>query len=286
MPNLADYANPVRKCPFTARLYTIRKITQHTERSYTPRASFHSQRFPPQKHLRAHKKLRRARGGARIQRIGYDSPRAAQLEQLPYDYLVINDGSTDNTAEILDEVGAPHINLCRNLGIGGAVQTGYKFAYANGYDIAVQFDGDGQHDASCIERLIAPIREGEADFVVGSRFVSSDNTFLSTRSRRTGIFILSKLIQLVTGTRVFDVTSGFRAANRRIIKQFVDYYPTDYPEPETLAGILAGDMRVEEVGVIMHERAGGTSSISAISSVYYMLKVGLSILLVRPYERR
>lgn len=131
-----------------------------------------------------------------------------------------------------------------------------------------------------------PIREGEADFVVGSRFVSSDNTFLSTRSRRTGIFILSKLIQLVTGTRVFDVTSGFRAANRRIIKQFVDYYPTDYPEPETLAGILAGDMRVEEVGVIMHERAGGTSSISAISSVYYMIKVGLSILLVRPYERR
>ncbi len=98
----------------------------------------------------------------------------AQLEQLPYDYLVINDGSTDNTAEILRDIRAPHINLCKNLGIGGAVQTGYKFAYANGYDIAVQFDGDGQHDAGCIERLIAPIREGRADFVVGSRFVSSD----------------------------------------------------------------------------------------------------------------
>ena len=92
----------------------------------------------------------------------------AQLEQLPYDYLVINDGSTDNTAEILRDIRAPHINLCKNLGIGGAVQTGYKFAYANGYDIAVQFDGDGQHDAGCIERLIAPIREGRADFVVGS----------------------------------------------------------------------------------------------------------------------
>ena len=211
---------------------------------------------------------------------------AAQLEQLPYDYLVINDGSTDNTAEILRDIRAPHINLCKNLGIGGAVQTGYKFAYANGYDIAVQFDGDGQHDAGCIERLIAPIREGRADFVVGSRFVSSDNQFLSSRSRRTGIFILSKLIQLVTGTRILDVTSGFRAASRRIIKQFVDYYPADYPEPETLAGILAGGMRVQEVGVIMHERAGGTSSIGTISSVYYMIKVGLSILLVHPYERR
>ena len=166
------------------------------------------------------------------------------------------------------------------------MQTGYKFAYANGYDIAVQFDGDGQHDAGCIERLIAPIREGRADFVVGSRFVSSDNQFLSSRSRRTGIFILSKLIQLVTGTRILDVTSGFRAASRRIIKQFVDYYPADYPEPETLAGILAGGMRVQEVGVIMHERAGGTSSIGTISSVYYMIKVGLSILLVHPYERR
>ena len=97
----------------------------------------------------------------------------AQIEQLPYDYLVINDGSTDNTAEILDQIGAPHINLCRNLGIGGAVQTGYKFAYANGYDIAVQFDGDGQHDASCIERHIAPIREGEAEFVQDARASSS-----------------------------------------------------------------------------------------------------------------
>ena len=150
----------------------------------------------------------------------------------------------------------------------------------------MQFDGDGQHDAGCIERLIAPIREGRADFVVGSRFVSSDNQFLSSRSRRTGIFILSKLIQLVTGTRILDVTSGFRAASRRNIKQFVDYSPADYPEPETLAGILAGGMRVQEVGVIMHERAGGTSSIGAISSVYYMIKVGLSILLVHPYERR
>lgn len=210
----------------------------------------------------------------------------AKLEALPYDYVVINDGSTDSTPEVLDSIGANHIDLCRNLGIGGAVQTGYKFALAGGYRAAVQFDGDGQHDADCIERLTAPILAGEADLTVGSRFVESENEFLSSRSRRAGIFILSGLIRIITGIRILDVTSGFRAAGRDVIRKFVEYYPADYPEPESLAGLLAAGIRVREVGVVMHERQGGTSSIGRMSAVYYMLKVGLSILLVRPYGKR
>lgn len=109
------------------------------------------------------------------------------LEALPYDYIVINDGSTDSTAQKLDAMGAAHIGLCRNLGIGGAVQTGYKYALAGGWSVAVQFDGDGQHDAECIGRLIEPVLAGEADLTVGSRFVESENEFLSSRSRRAGI---------------------------------------------------------------------------------------------------
>lgn len=208
------------------------------------------------------------------------------LEALPYDYIVINDGSTDSTAQKLDAMGAAHIGLCRNLDIGGAVQTGYKYALAGGWSVAVQFDGDGQHDAECIGRLIEPVLAGEADLTVGSRFVESENEFLSSRSRRAGIRILSSLIKLMTGTRIRDVTSGFRAANRDVIRKFVDYYPADYPEPESLAGLLAAGMRVREVGVIMHERQGGTSSIGGMSAAYYMIKVGLSILLVRPYGKK
>lgn len=210
----------------------------------------------------------------------------ARLSPLQYDYVVINDGSTDGTDRILDDLDIPHIDLCRNLGIGGAVQTGYKYALEGGYDIAVQFDGDGQHDAACIDRLVQPIRDGEADLVVGSRFVSSDSAFKSTRSRRAGIAILSRLIRIMTKTRIYDVTSGFRAASRDVFGQFARYYPPDYPEPETLAGVMAGGMRVKEVGVVMHQRAGGVSSIGKASSIYYMVKVGLSILLLHPYEKR
>ncbi len=210
----------------------------------------------------------------------------AALEALPYDYIVINDGSTDSTGELLDAMGAPHVDLCRNLGIGGAVQTGYKHALAGGWRAAVQFDGDGQHDAGCIGRLVGPVLDGEADLAVGSRFVGSGNEFLSSGARRAGIRILSALIRLMTGARVRDVTSGFRAANRDVIRKFVEYYPADYPEPESLAALLAAGMRVREVGVVMHERQGGTSSIGGMSAVYYMVKVGLSILLVRPYGKR
>ena len=208
------------------------------------------------------------------------------LEKLPYGYIVINDGSTDSTPDILDEIGANHVDLCHNLGIGGAVQTGYKYALNNGYRIAVQFDGDGQHDASCIEQLIRPITEGEADMTVGSRFISDKNEFLSSRARRAGITVLSTLIKLTTGQRVYDVTSGFRAVNQAIIRDFVRYYPSDYPEPESLACMIIMGRKVQEVGVIMHARQGGKSSISAKSALYYMIKVGLAIIMAHPYETR
>ena len=207
------------------------------------------------------------------------------LEALPYDYVVINDGSTDKTPFILDTMGANHVDLCQNLGIGGAVQTGYKYALQQGYRIAVQFDGDGQHDASCVSRLVEPIVAGNADMTVGSRFVGEENAFKSTLARRAGITILSALIKLVTGQRIYDVTSGFRAVNQDVLRDFVTYYPHDYPEPESLSCMISLGKRVQEVGVVMHERQGGTSSIGAKSAGYYMLKVGLAIM-VRPYGSR
>lgn len=210
----------------------------------------------------------------------------ADLEKLPYDYVVINDGSKDKTPQILDEIKACHVDLCRNLGIGGAVQTGYKYALENNYDIAIQFDGDGQHDSGCIERLVQPIIDGEANMTIGSRFICEENEFMSSRARRAGITVLSNLIKLTTGQRIYDVTSGFRAADRGIIADFARSYPSDYPEPESAACMIAGGRKVKEVGVIMHERQGGSSSISAKSALYYMVKVGLSIILVRPYEKR
>lgn len=205
-----------------------------------------------------------------------------KLERLPYDYVVINDGSRDATPRILDDLQANHIDLCQNLGIGGAVQTGYKYALNHGYQIAVQFDGDGQHDESCIDRLIQPILDGKADMTVGSRFVGEGNAFKSTVARRAGITILSALIKLITGQRIYDVTSGFRAVNQDVLREFVQYYPHDYPEPESLSCMISLGKRVQEVGVVMHERQGGTSSIGAKSALYYMLKVGLAII-VRPY---
>ncbi len=207
-----------------------------------------------------------------------------ELEQSPYDYVVINDGSSDKTPAILDEIRANHVDLSQNLGIGGAMQTGYKFAFERGYQVAVQFDGDGQHDIAYVERIVEPIIAGEAEMTIGSRFLCDENTFKSSRARRAGIAILSQLIKIMTGTRVFDVTSGFRAVNRGTMQQFVRYYPSDYPEPESLACMLASGRSVKEIGVVMHERQGGTSSIGAMSSMYYMLKVSLSILLARPYE--
>ena len=197
-----------------------------------------------------------------------------------YDYIVINDGSTDSTGKICRENGLPAVELIRNLGIGGAVQTGYKYAYEHGYDIAIQYDGDGQHDISYVDEITAPIQSGEADFAIGSRFVCDDrNNFRSTLMRRVGIKLISFNIKLTTGAKIFDTTSGFRACGREIMKLFADNYPTEYPEPITNAAVLKKGFRVKEIPVKMNEREGGVSSIRAWKTVYYMINVNLTILL-------
>ena len=194
------------------------------------------------------------------------------------DTVVINDCSTDATIETLERLGARYISLPVNLGIGGGVQTGYIFARDNGYDIAVQFDGDGQHDAGYLHDLIEPLERGDADIAIGSRFIEKEG-FQSTAMRRFGISFLSGLIRTISGVSVKDVTSGMRAANRKMIEFFAENYAQDYPEPEAvLASGLAG-AKIVEVPVKMRDRLGGESSISPLKSVYYMIKVTLAIIL-------
>lgn len=198
------------------------------------------------------------------------------------DVIVINDCSKDSTLQILENNDIPHINLIHNLGIGGAVQTGYKYAFEKGYDIAVQFDGDGQHDINCVIKLINPIIHGEADFVIGSRFIDEKSSdFKSSRSRRLGINIISFFIKFVTGKKVLDTTSGFRAVNREIMELFSMSYPTEYPEPITTTELLRKNFTVKETAVSMYEREGGESSIKAWKTVYYMVNVILTILIIR-----
>ena len=198
-----------------------------------------------------------------------------------YDVIVINDGSTDQTWKICDDNNIPVIHLIHNLGIGGAVQTGYKYAYENNYDIAIQYDGDGQHDVSYVKKIITPLLEEKADFVIGSRFVGKTNDgFQSTFARRVGIRIVSSFIKLVTGKKVYDTTSGFRACNKNIIKQFSNSYPKEYPEQITTVELLKRGYLLSENPVEMKERDGGTSSIHSWKTVYYMINVIFSILIV------
>lgn len=197
-----------------------------------------------------------------------------------YDYVVINDGSSDNTRDVCKKRGYQYLNLSINLGIGGAVQTGYKYAKDKGYEYAVQIDGDGQHDIAYLEEMLPALESGEADVVIGSRFIDKEG-FQSSAARRTGIRILSVLIQLCTGCKVKDVTSGFRAVNKRFIDIYAKNYPTDYPEPEAIVYAVMNCGRIKEHPVIMRERKMGTSSINMFKSVYYMIKVSLAIFVCR-----
>lgn len=196
------------------------------------------------------------------------------------DYLVINDCSRDNTLEILEGMHANYIDLPVNLGIGGAVQTGYIYALEKGYDIAIQMDGDGQHNPEYIPKLIEPLVKDECDTVIGSRFIEKEG-FQSSLLRRMGINFLSTMVKLVSGVRVFDVTSGFRAVNRKGIELFAREYAQDYPEPEAIVRSSLRGIRIKEVPVVMSERMGGTSSINGMKSLYYMIKVSIAILTAR-----
>lgn len=201
-----------------------------------------------------------------------------------YDYVVINDCSTDETRDILIRNHLNFLDLPINLGIGGCVQTGYRYAYENGYDIAIQFDGDGQHNADYIEDLVRPLQNGSADMTIGSRFVEKRG-FQSSRLRQLGIAYFGGLIGLFSGQRVKDATSGFRAVNRKVLRLFSRDYPQDYPEPQTNLQILLRGMKVLEIPVVMSPREYGSSSITPLRSVYYMIKVS-SAIFVEALENR
>ncbi len=204
-----------------------------------------------------------------------------------FDYVIINDCSTDNTLEICERNGFNVVNLPLNLGIGGAVQTGYRYAYNNEYDIAVQVDGDGQHDPAFLEKMAETMLAENADMLIGSRFIEKEG-FQTSRARRMGITYFSWLIKLFTRKKITDPTSGLRMINSDIIKVFAESYPRDYPEPESVVHVIRLGKNVKEIPVIMRERQGGKSSIRFFSSIYYMIKVTVAILteLMRKIDRK
>jgi glycosyltransferase involved in cell wall biosynthesis len=191
--------------------------------------------------------------------------------------VVIDDGSTDRTAAVAAAAGARVVRLPFNLGIGGAVQTGFRYALAHGFDLAVRLDGDGQHDAAQLPKVIEPILADEADIVVGSRFASRDGHYRGPLARRLGIRLFARIVSLLVGQRVTDTTSGFQALNRRGIALFAADYPHDYPEVEATVMVHRHRLRLREVPVTMRERSTGSSSITALRSVYYIAKVSLAL---------
>lgn len=188
------------------------------------------------------------------------------------DYLVINDGSTDKTGEILKKNNINHITLPFNLGIGGAMQTGYKYALMNNYDYAIQLDADGQHNPEDLEVLIQEIKNTKVDMVIGSRFVEKSN-YKGSLIRRIGIYYFYYMLFTVARIKIKDPTSGYRIVNRDIIKEFAQSYPVDYPEVEVLVQLARKKFQMKEVKVEMNARQGGASSITPLKSIYYMLKV-------------
>lgn len=197
-----------------------------------------------------------------------------------FDYVVVNDCSTDNTLQICEKYGLNCLKLPVNLGIGGAVQSGYLYGVRNGYDIAVQFDGDGQHSAAHLDEMVNTLIEQKADMVIGSRFITNEG-FQSSAMRRLGIKHFNLLIKLLTKETVTDPTSGMRMVNRDVMKLFSEDYPKDYPEPESVVQIIAQGKKVVEIPVLMNERSEGVSSISPKKSIYYMIKVTIAMLIAR-----
>ena len=192
------------------------------------------------------------------------------------DVVVVSDGSVDRTAEVAAAHGAHVLRLPFNLGIGGAVQTGFRYAWENGYELAVRCDGDGQHDPSELPKVLAPVLAGEADIAVGTRF-GSDDGYRSSATRRLGIRVLAAVVSAIARQRVTDTTSGFQALDRRALALFASDYPHDYPEVEGMVMTIKHRLRLCEVPVRMREREHGRSSITAFRSVYYMARVLLAL---------
>lgn len=195
---------------------------------------------------------------------------------LNIDVIVVNDCSSDKTGEIIASLNCIPLHLPINLGIGGAVQTGFKYALSDDYDVAIRIDGDGQHPAREIPRLLEAHREHGWDVVIGSRFIINQG-YQSTIARRMGIRYFEFINRIFTGKKIRDNTSGFRLLNKKALKLVCDYYPHDYPEPEAIVMYKKNNLKIGEVQVTMRERQGGVSSINHLSSVYYMFKVSLAI---------
>jgi len=193
-----------------------------------------------------------------------------------FEIVVVDDGSSDRTALVAERAGVHVLRLPFNLGIGGAVQTGYQYARDNGFELAVQVDGDGQHDPREIAALVEPIMAGTADMVVGTRFATGGG-YRGTHLRRVGIHVFAGLVSLMVRQRVTDTTSGFRAVNRKGIRLFAAEYPSDYPEVEATVVLSRHGLQMVEVPVVMRIRETGSSSITALRSVYYMVKVLLAL---------
>jgi hypothetical protein len=191
--------------------------------------------------------------------------------------VVVDDGSVDRTAAIAAARGATVLRHPFNLGIGGAVQTGFRYALEEGFDVALRLDGDGQHDPGELPKLLAPLLAGDADIVVGSRFAGGDRSYRPPLARRIGIRLFAAVVSLLVRQRVTDTTSGFQAVNRLGIRLFASDLPHDYPEVEATVMVVRHRLRLAEVPVRMRERAGGRSSITAVRSVYYMIKVSLAL---------
>ncbi|GAB2549135.1 glycosyltransferase family 2 protein [Spirosoma aerophilum] len=216
---------------------------------------------------------------AAIRGVVADINRVKAMYGLSLDILAINDCSTDNTLGVLQTLDCLYLDLPVNLGIGGAMQTGYKYAWRNGYDIAVQMDGDGQHPAGELMTILQPIIDNRADVVIGSRFLTKEG-FQSSAMRRLGISYFRWLNQALVGQTIHDSTSGFRAFNRRTLAVVNRYYPDEYPEPEAIVQFGLSNLTMLEVPVQMRERQGGVSSINNGQAIYYMLKVTLGSLFV------
>lgn len=197
-----------------------------------------------------------------------------------FDYIIINDCSTDDTLEICRNNHYNYINLPINLGIGGAVQTGYRYAFFHNYKTAVQFDGDGQHDSKYLKKMLQELNETDSDMVIGSRFIEKEG-FQSSRIRRFGIRYFSALIKIMTKKTITDPTSGMRMVNSKLLKEFTYSYPKDYPEPESSVYVISKGYKVSEIPVVMKERVEGESSINIKAGAYYMLKVSLAIFFAR-----
>ena len=198
-----------------------------------------------------------------------------QIENCSITALFINDHSSDNTRLKLEEIDANFLDNPINLGIGGTVQLGLMYAYENGFDYAVQMDGDGQHPPAQLHKIILPLMNDEGDVIIGSRFIDKEG-FQSSALRRFGIDFFSNLNKFLVGITIKDSTSGFRAYNRKAIAELINYYPDEYPEPEAIVYLVHKGLKIKEVSVLMHERVAGVSSIRRFSSIYYMIKVTLN----------